>query len=92
MSVPWQSDFNDCQFEDPLAWWPAQRPDEVYAGKSDTPVRWTRGIVDGPEDMIARWHRLGFVVKDGEHSGDRAQGRRLTVAGLIDRHRVHDLE
>ena len=23
------------------------------------------GIVDRPEDMIKRWHQLGFVVKDG---------------------------
>ena len=65
MSVPWQSDFNDCQFEEPLAWWPAQRPDDVFVGGGDTPVKWTRGIVDGPEDMIKHWHRLGFVVKDG---------------------------
>ncbi|WP_372524306.1 LodA/GoxA family CTQ-dependent oxidase [Piscinibacter sp.] len=65
MSVPWQSDFNDCQYEEPLAWWPAQRPDDVFVGSSDTPLKWTRGIVDSPEDMIKRWHQLGFVVKDG---------------------------
>ena len=53
------------QFEEPLAWWPAQRPDDVFVGNSNTPVKWTRGIVSGPEDMIKRWHQLGFVVQDG---------------------------
>lgn len=66
MSVPWQSDFNDCQFEEPLAWWPAQRPDDVFRGSSDKQWVWTRELVNGPEDMIAKWHRLGFVVKRGQ--------------------------
>lgn len=65
MSVPWQSDFNDCQFEDPLAWWPAQRPDHVFRADG-TQLAWTRDLVNGPEDMIANWHRLGFVVKRGQ--------------------------
>ena len=66
MSVPWQSDFNDCQFEDPLAWWPAQRPDDVFPARGSTQVAWTRGIVNSPEDMIKKWYRLGFVVKKGD--------------------------
>jgi len=66
MSVPWQSDFNDCKFEDPLAWWPAQRPDNVFPARGNTQVRWTRGIVNSPEAMIKSWYRLGFVVKKGE--------------------------
>lgn len=66
MAVPWQSDFNDCRFEDPLAWWPAQRPDDVFAGSGSTPLVWTRDLIDSPQDMIAKWHRLGFVVKRGQ--------------------------
>lgn len=66
MSVPWQSDFNDCKFEDPLAWWPAQRPDNVFPARGNTQVGWTRGIVNSPEAMIKSWYRLGFVVKKGE--------------------------
>ena len=66
MSVPWQSDFNDCQFEDPLVWWPAQRPDDVFLAHGTEPVAWTRELINSPEDMIAKWHRLGFVVKRGQ--------------------------
>ena len=66
MSVPWQSDFNDCQLEDPLAWWPAQRPDDVFPARGNAQVPWTRGIVNSPEDMIEKWHRLGFVVQKGD--------------------------
>ena len=66
MSVPWQSDFNDCQFEDPLAWWPAQRPDDVFPARGNAQLPWTRGIVSSPEDMVAKWHRLGFVVRKGD--------------------------
>ncbi len=66
MSVPWQSDFNDCQFEDPLAWWPAQRPDDVFPARGSAQLAWTRNIVNSPEDMIKKWHRLGFVVQKGD--------------------------
>jgi hypothetical protein len=65
MSVPWQSDFNDCRFEDPLAWWPAQRPDDVFPARGDSQLAWVRDIVNSPEDMIKKWHRLGFIVKKG---------------------------
>src|SRR5262249_23489622 len=33
MALPWQADFNDCKQEDPLAWWPAQRPDDVFSAR-----------------------------------------------------------
>src|SRR5262249_33668078 len=29
MAVPWQADFFDCAQDGDLAWWPAQRPDDV---------------------------------------------------------------
>jgi hypothetical protein len=65
MAVPWQADFTDCTQEDELAWWPAQRPDEVFPEAGGLQVSWIRDIVNGPEDMIANWHKLGFVVKRG---------------------------
>jgi hypothetical protein len=66
MSIPWQSDFSDCKQEDPLAWWPAQRPDDVFPARGKTQVAWTRGIVSGSVDMIRKWHRLGVVVQQGD--------------------------
>ena len=66
MSVPWQADFEDCRQEDPLAWWPAQRPDDVFTARSRKQVAWTRAIVSSPIDMIRKWHRLGFVVRHGD--------------------------
>jgi uncharacterized protein YdiU (UPF0061 family) len=46
-------------------WWPSQRPDDVYPEGSDKQVPWTRDIVATNEDMVARWHRLGFVIRKG---------------------------
>jgi hypothetical protein len=66
MAVPWQADFFDCTREDDLAWWPAQRPDEVFPERGGPQVDWLRGIVSGPQDMVSAWHRLGFVVKKGK--------------------------
>jgi hypothetical protein len=67
MAVPWQTDFYDCRFyeDEPLAWWPAQRPDDVFPMGSALQVEWTRDLVKNPTDMIKKWHRLGFVVKKG---------------------------
>ncbi len=65
MAVPWQADFFDCQVEDPLVWWPAQRPDDVFPTIAGPQVQWTRKLVNNNVDMIKKWHRLGFVVKEG---------------------------
>lgn len=65
MAVPWQADFADCAQEGELAWWPAQRPDEVFPESGGPKVAWTRGIVNGKLDMVQKWHRLGFVVRKG---------------------------
>lgn len=66
MALPWQADFNDCRQEDPLAWWPAQRPDDVFPPRGKKQVAWTRGIVNSPVEMIRNWHRLGFVIEQGD--------------------------
>lgn len=66
MAVPWQADFTDCTQEDELAWWPAQRPDQVFPERGGAQVDWTRGIVNDKSDMVSSWHRLGFVVQKGK--------------------------
>lgn len=66
MAVPWQADFTDCAQEEALAWWPAQRPDDVFPERGGRQQAWTRGIVADWNDMVARWHHLGFVVRKGK--------------------------
>ena len=66
MAVPWQADFTDCAQEGELAWWPAQRPDEVFPETGGPQLPWTRSIVNSSADMVQKWHRLGFVVKKGK--------------------------
>ena len=65
MALPWQADFIDCAQEGELAWWPAQRPDEVFPEAGGPQAAWTRGLVASPMDMVKKWHRLGFIVKKG---------------------------
>jgi len=68
LAVPWQADFADCQQEEELAWWPAQRPDAVFPEDGGPQVGWARGIIGtthSMSDMVKKWHRLGFVVKRG---------------------------
>jgi len=66
MAVPWQADFTDCTGEGAsLAWWPAQRPDDVYPEGGGGQVPWIRDLVASPEDMVANWYKLGFVVRQG---------------------------
>ncbi len=65
MAVPWQADFNDCAQEGELAWWPVQRPDDVFPEAGGPQVPWTRGVVNSMSDMVRKWHRLGFIVKKG---------------------------
>jgi L-lysine epsilon oxidase-like protein len=61
MAVPWQTDFFDCRYEDPLLWWPAQRPDDVFLSDGSN-VGWARGISTW-NDMVQNWHKLGFVIQ-----------------------------
>jgi len=66
MSVPWQADFNECEQDGEYGWWPSQRPDDVYPEDGGEQVPWKRELVDTNEDMVDRWHRLGFVVRKGD--------------------------
>jgi hypothetical protein len=63
MALPWQADFLQCKHEDdrtgafsgsgPWGWWPAQRPDWVFASEGDfratppNPVPWHRSTKAG---------------------------------------------
>ena len=66
MAVPWQTDFYDCALDGNLAWWPAARPDDVIPEGQKKQVPWTRGLVASGKEMIARWHKLGFVIQKGQ--------------------------
>ena len=74
MSLPWQTDFVDCAYEDPYVWWPAQRPIDVrtdeqedyslWASSFDSPNR--QGSTDmSAEEMVWNFYRLGHVLSSG---------------------------
>jgi hypothetical protein len=69
MAVPWQSDFLDCALDHGLQWWPAQRPDDVFPPSGPQKL-WIRGgkdwHIESREDMVENWHKLGFVVQQGD--------------------------
>jgi L-lysine epsilon oxidase-like protein len=78
MAVPWQADFTACAAETVqddsvpgkirrVAWWPTNRPDEVFS-ESTPNVRqsWAREANGTPfnyKAMVERWWTLGFVVE-----------------------------
>ena len=66
MALPWQADFFDCQQDGALAWWPAQRPDDVFTEDSPAMHKWTRWHVTDFKSMVDKWHQLGFVIKKGD--------------------------
>jgi hypothetical protein len=70
MAVPWQADFVDCADE----WWPAQRPNQVL--RDGNLEEWVPESFKGLE-MVDRWDRLGFIVKDGDQyvERERLEGR-----------------
>ena len=65
MALPWQADFYDCAQEGDYAWWPAQRPDDVFPAAGGAQVPWIRKHVTSKEGMVRNWYKLGFVVKKG---------------------------
>ncbi len=73
MSLPWQTDFIDCAYEDPYVWWPSQRPIDVLMHPGSQRVQWARpfGTANNQPEMSARqmvhdFHRLGYVLRVGE--------------------------
>jgi hypothetical protein len=75
MSLPWQTDFVDCAYEDPYVWWPAQRPIDVrtneqgdyslWASSFDSLNRQNSGDMDA-EEMVRNFYRLGHILPSGE--------------------------
>lgn len=65
MACPWQADFSACYNYGGFAWWPAQRPDDVFPEAGGGPVKWDRGVATTMETMIENWHKLGFIVNKG---------------------------
>jgi hypothetical protein len=86
MALPWQADFLACK-KDPedsrlIAWWPTQRPDDVFPQATPTQnLAWARGVDSQPwpdngyQLMVANWSTLGFVVHD------RTLGAKVEVEG-----------
>ncbi|GAA3395981.1 LodA/GoxA family CTQ-dependent oxidase [Cryptosporangium minutisporangium] len=60
MALPWQADFAACG----TRWWPVPRPNSVIRG-GRLGQSFTAGVADSAEDMVTAWHRLGFVVRQG---------------------------
>ncbi len=58
MALPWQADFNDCDWN----WWPVPRPNWVIPQGSSSGRDWYVGDF---EDLVKNWHNLGFVVRQG---------------------------
>jgi hypothetical protein len=76
MAQPWQADFYACQRERYQgtetfhAWWPAQRPDDVFLEGHSGMVPWARFVPPGSEEeqykhMVEFWWRGGFVIREG---------------------------
>jgi len=60
MALPWQNDFYQCATN----WWPVPRPNVVTRGGS-AGQGWIDGVVSSGQDMVDKWNKLGFVVRQG---------------------------
>ncbi len=61
LAIPWQADFKECERH----WWPVPRPNDVIPQGTDTRVAWDRDVNEFLE-MANGWHKLGFVVRQGD--------------------------
>jgi hypothetical protein len=61
MALPWQADFYACD----ASWWPVPRPNDTRKQGQTTSTSWTGTTVTSYADMVAHWHKLGFVVDQG---------------------------
>src|SRR5262249_3744320 len=55
-----QADFNACADN----WWPVPRPNDVFPQGQSSQEQWSRDV-GSYEDMVQKWHTLGFVVRQG---------------------------
>ncbi|MCW7541726.1 LodA/GoxA family CTQ-dependent oxidase [Aquabacterium sp. A7-Y] len=76
MALPWQADFNACADN----WWPVPRPNQVTPQGASGYEEWDRGV-GSYEDMVAKWHTLGFVVRQGavHVEVDRCENASITL-------------
>lgn len=75
MALPWQNDFFQCDTN----WWPVPRPNQVIRGGAPN-QSWTDGIVATGQDMVDKWHQLGFVVRQG---AQHVEAERCNTASII---------
>ncbi len=60
MALPWQNDFYQCASN----WWPVPRPNVVIRNGM-TGQSFTGGMVSSAQDMVDKWHNLGFILRSG---------------------------
>ena len=77
MAVPWQADFHACSSH----WWPVARPNLVRRGGLSG-QSWTAGIVGSAADMVDKWNKLGFVVRQGSQHVETARCDVASIALL----------
>src|SRR5690606_35997121 len=70
MALPWQADFAACGSN----WWPVPRPNKVIPQGTSSYREWF-----DTGDMIANWHKLGFVVQQG---ADKVEVERCDTATI----------
>lgn len=68
MAVPWQADFFDCGYDEPLFWWPMHHPTDVFPIGGGPQRKWIRDEdhISTRKDFAQKWHRLGFVIQHEE--------------------------
>ena len=86
MALPWQADFNACGDN----WWPVPRPNDVIPQGQSSSVKWSRNV-GGYEDMVAKWHSLGFVVPQGNQHVEVDRCDTATITLLTPNLNFHDV-
>jgi hypothetical protein len=63
MACPWQSDFVECAMQSVTsAWWPAQRPIDVFVDNAAGQTDWMDPIPDH-QTLVDKFWMLGLVEK-----------------------------
>jgi hypothetical protein len=86
MALPWQADFNACGDN----WWPVPRPNDVIPQGQSTAVKWSRNV-GGYEDMVAKWHSLGFIIPQGSQHVEVDRCDTATITLLTPNLNFHDV-
>ena len=76
MALPWQADFAACN----ETWWPVQRPNRVIPQGANSYIDWFNGGFTNVGSMVANWHRLGFVVQQGNR---KVEVERCQAASIV---------